>query len=52
MLKIAAFVLISIFIIVWATGNDLDSIKHHMLHWTDGAADQASTDDLSDDWGR
>jgi hypothetical protein len=36
MLKIAAFLVIAFFATLWATGNDLATLKNGLIHWADG----------------
>ena len=36
MLKIAAFIVIGFFAILWGTGNSLGTLQNGMMHWADG----------------
>ena len=48
MIKIAAFIVIAFFFTLWATGNDLASFKHGLVHWADGNTKMTGSDS---DWG-
>ncbi len=48
MIKIAAFIVIGFFALLWATGNDIQSFKHGMMHWADG---NTSLTGNHGDWG-
>ena len=50
MLKVFGFIVIAFFAALWASGNNLQSFKSDVDHWTD-ASGQLAGGDYGSDWG-
>ena len=51
MLKIAAALVVGFFVVLWSTGNDLNSFRAGLVHWADGNAEEMAGGGFADDWG-
>ena len=49
MLKVFAFIVIAFFVALYASGNNVQSIKHSVNHWAD--ANSQLTGGNQGDWG-
>jgi hypothetical protein len=50
MLKMFAFIVIAFFTVLWATGNNVQSLKDHVDHWADASAEMTGGP-RPGDWG-
>jgi len=48
MLRITAILVVGFFLILWTTGNDLNSLRNGMVNWVDGSSGVSRR---GSDWG-
>lgn len=52
MLRIIAILVVGFYVILWASGNDLNSLRAAMVHWADGNGQGLAANNRTSDWGR
>lgn len=49
MIRILSILVVGLFAIMWASGNDVQSVKEYITHWAEGSGRGVSPE--ADDWG-
>ncbi len=49
MIRIFSILVVGLFTIMWASGNDVHSVKAYLTHWAEGSGRAISGQ--ADDWG-